>query len=201
MRQKVGNKDYPIQYKDYRIIEWLIPDVVAKYAKIANKSGQEIKPEDYQAPFKSFDYILNEKAHGIRLSDEMNTFYQENYVKTQASRFKDFSGFSKYNFDWIFEVRDYDEKGTPKTQLLQGNNVCIPNFLSKIADDYGDLWNQEAKIITKSANFFNQKDLLRVVREAFSGFASYPSTVKSTIVSIELSLTNIGFKLVKEKYS
>ena len=42
--------------------------------------------------------------------------------------------------------------------------------------------------------FYNQKDLLKVVRETFGGVATYASTIQSQVVPIELQMTEVGFK-------
>ena len=130
----------------------------------------------------------------------MQSFYLEHYVKTQAFRFKDFSGFEKYNFNYIYEVRSYNENHVPQTELLSRNNVPIPSFLRKIGEDYDQVWNKnvishvsiQRQILPK--DYYNRRDLLRVIREAFSGFVSYPSTLRSNVVSIMLSVTKKGLR-------
>ena len=89
---------------------------------------------------------------------------------------------------------------------MKGNTVVIPKFLTDIGKDYDSIWNNNATCkssICKNigeADYYDQRDLLRVVREAFGAYACYPSTIKSTIVSIMLSLTQKGYQLVRGKY-
>ena len=53
---KVGNNgNVNINWKDYRVMEWLTPDFNRKYP-----GDTVVNPEDYQAPFACYDYILND---------------------------------------------------------------------------------------------------------------------------------------------
>lgn len=46
-------------------------------------------------------------------------------------------------------------------------------------------------------DFYNQKDLLRAIRETFAGYASYSSRIKSIVISILLELTEEGEQHIK----
>lgn len=43
-------------------------------------------------------------------------------------------------------------------------------------------------------DYYNQKDLLAAIRESFAGFATYSSSIRSIVISIQLNMTEEGFK-------
>ena len=62
---QVVNDREPITWGEYPIFEWSIPQHQLQ------RQGLRLGPEDYQAPFPGYGYVLNDEVRGIRLSDEM----------------------------------------------------------------------------------------------------------------------------------
>jgi len=129
---KVGNDgNLQIAWKDYRVFEWVIPDFNQKYP-----GTTKVNPEDYQAPFACYDYILNNEKKGIRLSDELDEFYQNNYAKSQAFRYTHFKGFSSFDYNYTYEVRDYDDKGNVVNIAMKDKAAPVPKRITVIGDNY-----------------------------------------------------------------
>lgn len=73
-------------------------------------SNATLGPTDYQAAFKGKDFVVNGTI-GIRRSDELSQFYQQNYVPVNGSRYAYFNGFRNFNYDYNYEVYDYNQNG------------------------------------------------------------------------------------------
>lgn len=104
-------------------------------------SGIVLGENDYQAPFAGYGYVLNDQVRGIRLSSELDEFYKQNYVEQQAHRYKHYEGFKSYNFNYTYEVRDY-QQGQVVNRKMEGSQVPVPSFIMDIYNDYDSEWNR-----------------------------------------------------------
>ena len=85
--------------------------------------------------------------------------------------------------------------------------VPIPQHLQEIGKSF-NYWKKDSVPVTRSSlpnlrmlgssplssNFYDDRDLLKVVREVFGGFATYYSTIPSTTVIIDLHFTPKGYE-------
>ena len=131
-----------VRYADYFIFEWAIPIVRSRTRRTT------LLPKDYQAAFRGKDYVVNGTT-GIRRSDELTQFYQKDYVPINGSRYSYFNGFKKFNYDYNYEILDYNQNGQVSYTQMQGNTVVIPSYLLAIYQDYQDLWDNN---LTRSTN-------------------------------------------------
>lgn len=93
-----------ITFAEYNIFEWAIPIVRDRWNDIT------LGPNDYQAAFRGRDYVVNGTI-GIRRSDKLTQFYQQNYIPVHGSRYSYFNGFRNFNFDYNYEIYDYNQNG------------------------------------------------------------------------------------------
>ena len=49
--------------------------------------------------------------------------------------------FCNYNFDYVYQVRDYNSRGEAVEQVMSGKNTAIPGYLMVIKESYDSLWN------------------------------------------------------------
>lgn len=88
---------------------------------------------------------------------------------------------------------------------MKGNTVVVPRYILDIYDDYDLEWNQnKTQTITppKLASFEEadpkqeaiNNSLKKEIRINIGGYATYPSSIKSTSIPIELKTTELGLK-------
>ena len=90
---------------------------------------------------------------------------------------------------------------------MYDKTVPIPQHLQEIGKSF-NYWKTDTVPVTRSSlpnlrmlgsspllsSFYDDRDLLKVVREAFSGFATYYSTTPSTTVIIDLRFSPKGYE-------
>lgn len=75
--------------------------------------------------------------------------------------------------------------------------VAVPSYIREIYSDYGDVWNQNiVQNIPKLQGYEEnskeaalRRSLLKEIRIGLGGYATYPSSIKSTDIPIELKIT------------
>ena len=83
-----------------------------------------------------------------------------------------------------------------------GDQVPVPQRIQVIGDNYLPEWQYTTnKVQSFSIDLkFNNKDLLKVIKESIFGFASYPSKTKSTTVMIDLHLKKLFAEKVNKRF-
>ena len=125
MNQVVG-KGGSITLGEYPIFEWAVP------ISRLRDTGIILGKNDYQVAFTGKDYVLNEEVQGIRRSDELDLFYKNEYVKKNAYRYKHFEGFETFDFNYNFEIIDYNRKGERRLEVMKGSTVVVPSYITAI---------------------------------------------------------------------
>ena len=62
----------------------------------------------------------------------------------------------------------------------------------------GPTFEETKPTVTVDNDFFNRRDLLKVVREAFAGYGEYLSTTQSTTLSIFMFISEKGQQLMRD---
>lgn len=88
---------------------------------------------------------------------------------------------------------------------MKDSTVVVPSYIKDIFTDYDNEWNRNktSTIMPPKLNSFEEEDkkqaaqrknLMREIRMNLGGYATYSSSIKSTVVPIQLKLTEKGEK-------
>lgn len=59
-----------------------------------------------------------------------------------GSKYSYFKNFSKFRFDYNYQIHDYDQDGNRVPIEMKDNIVVVPKYIRDIYDDYDIEWNQ-----------------------------------------------------------
>jgi hypothetical protein len=80
-------------------------------------------------------------------------------LPSNGARYNYFKNFSKFDFNYDYEILDYGPNGKITSFLMTGNTVPIHSYLAEIGKDYDADWNQNRANSLATAPILNSSPI------------------------------------------